>query len=133
MKKHIHRCPVSWSIGQFFFDKRVAKNLSQNELAQMLEVSTEYIDLFEHGKIVIDILFVLKLEKLFNVPYKSYKPLVSYHGFIGFDCDKSKLLFLNKRIIKELKKTFSYARMYYNIEDTLLNLRYAPLRGKRLD
>lgn len=129
MKLHRHRCPVSWYIGQFFADQRKSMKRSLTKTAQMVETSTKYLRYFEQGKIEIDALFVMKLEKFYGIDFSDYKPPVDYFGFLGMTCNEEDILLLNKMIVRKLQKVISNESAL-SVENKLLKLRYSPLRGR---
>lgn len=130
MKKHKHKCPVSWYIGQFFAGKRQECHLSEQQLATALGISVDEVIGFEKGEYVLDAQFLLKLEKMFQVKFEDYKPPVSYYGFLGVEADEENMLQATKKIALKVKNIFK-DKEAETLENKLLKLRYASLRGPK--
>ncbi len=58
---------IKINIGSLIRELRKEKNLTQSQLAQMLQTTQDTISLWELGKSLPDILSLVKLSKLFNV------------------------------------------------------------------
>lgn len=126
---HKHRCPVSWYLGNFFAEERLKRSLDPAEAAAALEISEQHLQLFETGKIVIEVCLLLRMEKFYRVDFNRYKPPVSYYGFLGLQENEHTALLRTKRISKILKRCFNHTP-HTRIENALLRLRFSPIRGR---
>ena len=58
---------IKLNIGTLIRELRKEQNLTQSELAQMMQTTQDTISLWELGKSMPDIISLVKLAKLFNV------------------------------------------------------------------
>ncbi len=58
---------IKLNIGTLIRELRKEQNLTQSELAQMMQTTQDTISLWELGKSMPDIIALVKLAKLFNV------------------------------------------------------------------
>jgi transcriptional regulator with XRE-family HTH domain len=129
MRKQTHLCPVGWYIGQSFRYHRLLKNLSIEQISTDIGLLKESIILFEQGKLILDAMMLLKLEKYYSIDYQDYKPPVSYFGLLGIVADKKAMLRLSQQSTHKMTTYLHSSNK--DFEDQMLSVRYAPLRGKK--